>query len=157
MTDRVSVTMTFGGDLPRCLIQAFATIITDYDMTDLLGSAVDPNAVRDDRALELAGSEITGGSLEELEDFCVAHRLPFMRWCDAYPGGWEAERLVYHGSGDPRAYLSSGSGTPVITAPQLRTLTSYAAVKAYFASAEPPIPPFRIMPALSDRGAAATT
>ena len=51
---------------------------TDYALTDLLGNAVGLNAVRDDQALELAGSEIAGGSLEELEDFCVAHRLPFM-------------------------------------------------------------------------------
>jgi len=152
MADRVSVTITIGGDLPRAELDAFCAAVDAYAMSDPGEAPFDRAMITGDAPLELTGHEIAWGRLDELEDFCTAHALPFTRWCDAYPGSWEAERLVHDGTAEPRSYTVTTNDVLVMPAPKLRSLGSFSAAEAYFASAERTIPPLRIIGPETDHG-----
>lgn len=145
MADRVSVTIKIGGPLPSALLDEFCAIAEAYALSSLDGALFDPSMITGAEPLELGAHEVAWGRLDDLEAFCMASGLRFARWCDVCPGAWEAERLVFDGTGEPRSYMVTSNDVVVITAPEARSLGSLAAIDAYFASADADIPPLQIV------------
>lgn len=141
MGDRVSASIKLGGMLPSdksdelwCLIVAEG-LSTEWD-----GEPFTADQIPEGAPLELFAHEVTGGSFDDLEAFCVEHALPFVRWCDGYPGSWSAERMVFDGSGEPRSYAVNDSDRVVIGLEEIRAIGSFEAIELHFASAELNIP-----------------
>jgi hypothetical protein len=143
MADRVSAHIRIGGTLARSDVDAFLDAVTQERASiDGEGGALDLSNLSRTEPLELFVHEAVGGRLETLESFCIDHRLPFVRWCDGYPGGWDAERLVYNPGFEPLSFAVTQSDAAVVTAGQVRELGSFEAIEAYLAAAELVLPLF---------------
>ncbi len=142
MADRVSASIRFGGALPRVLFPKLLAIIANERLsTDYGGEPFEPHEIPIDSPLELMDNEVAWGSFGELEAFCIEQSLPFQRWSGAYPGSFEAERLVFDGAGQTRYYTATDSDAVIITESEAKSLGSFDAIEAYFASANITIPP----------------
>jgi len=145
MADRVSASIRIGGVLARADLPALSSIVaeerlsTDWDGSDFIESVIPA-----DGPLELMANEVAWGRFELLEQFCVTHCLPFVRWSGGYVGSWEAERVVFDGAGDQRSFTVTESDQVVITRGEARHLGTIEAIHAYFASADPCLPPLTI-------------
>ncbi len=142
MADRVSVTIRIGGVLPRVHLAEFIAAVEEEALTDPLGEYFTEALITSLAPLELSANDVAWGRLEALEAFCLAHGLPFERWCGSYPGSWEAERVVFDGTTEPRSYTVTENDIVVVTEPEVRSLGSLDAVLAYLRSARPCLPPF---------------
>lgn len=91
--------------------------------------------------LALFDEECAWGQFDELEAFCVEHRLPFLRWAGGYPGEWSPERLVFRGDGKPDSYMVDESDNVVIDRRMIVEFGSVAAALGYFDAAEYDVPP----------------
>ena len=145
MSDRVSVTIRIGGRLPRELLVQLVDAIDAEGLTDPLGDIFDPSAIDGAQPLELTANEVAWGRLDILEAFCLDHALPFERWCASYPGGWEAERLVFDGASETRSYTATDNDLIVVTEADLRSFASIEAVRCYVASASIPLAPLTLV------------
>lgn len=145
MADRVSVSITLGGTLPAAQLKAFAQVIQSERLsTEWDGTPFERADLVADEPLKLMAHEVAGGMLDELEPFCVEHGLAFARWADAYPGGWRAERLVFTGIGEPVSYSADGEDHILIDRDTVDRLGTIEAIRAHFAAADFPVPPFRV-------------
>jgi hypothetical protein len=151
MADRVSVTIKIGGTVKPPHRDQFLKLIESYALTTFEDDPFDPAALPLEGPLELAGTEIAWGRLDNLEAFCIEHGLAFARWCDSCPGAWEAERLVFDGTGEPRSYTATTNDVLVITAPEVRSLGSMAAIEAWLTSGEPKLPGLTLRPPQGER------
>lgn len=145
MADRVSVTIRIGGGLSRIKLADLVAIIESYALTDWLGEYFHLDRITGLEPLELGANEVAWGRLGDLEDFCVANGLPFQRWCGSYPGGWEAERLVFDGLTELRSYTVTDNDIVVVTEPEVRSLGTFGAIGAYLQSASLELPPLTIV------------
>lgn len=145
MADRVSVTIRIGGSLPRAKLAEFIAAIEFHALTDWLGEHFHLDRITGLEPLELGANEVAWGRLGDLEDFCVANELPFQRWCGSYPGSWEAERIMFDGTADPRSYTVTDNDIVVVTESEVRSLGSFEAVSAYLQSARLELPPLTIV------------
>ena len=142
MADRVSVSITIGGELPASLLAELALIIESERIgIDWEGTPFDPAALPQDDALRLKAHEVAWARFEDLEAFCVENGLPFARWSGAYPGQWGAERTVFTGSGEPQCYAADEDDYVLIGRCTVERLGSIEAIIAYFDAADFPIPP----------------
>lgn len=145
MADRVSASITLGGALPRARLEDLVSITCAEGLsTQWDGPEFRATDIPAGEPLTLMAHQVPWGRFEELEAFCVEHGLRFSRWCEAYPGGWDGERMVFDGSGEPRSYRVTESDTVVVTLYEIRTMGAMDAVEAHFASAEVTIPPLTI-------------
>lgn len=147
MADRVPASIRIGGTLPRMHLSALVAEIEAESLVDALGEFFRLDHITGTDPLELHANEVAWGRFEDLEAFCVIHRLPFTRWSGSCPGSFEAERMVFDGSSDPRYYTVTENDVVVVTASEVRSLGSTDAVLAYLASADPKLPPLTIMDA----------
>lgn len=145
MADRVSVTIRIGGVLPWAKLAEFVAAVEAESLTDHLGEYFSLHQITGFEPLDLAANEVAWGRLETLEAFCVEHRLPFVRWCGCYPGGWEAERVVFDGAAEPRSYTVTENDLVVVTEQDIRSLGTIEAVLAYFLSATLALPPLTLI------------
>ncbi len=145
MADRVSVTIRIGGTLPKIHLPTFLKAIEEEALINPLGEYFTFEQITGDEPVDLGANEVAWGRLEVLEAFCFEHRLPFARWCGSYPGGWEAERVVYDGTSEPRSYTVTENDIVVVTEPEIRSLGSLDAVLAYLQSASPTMPAFTVI------------
>jgi hypothetical protein len=145
MADRVSVTIRIGGSLPRAKLAEFIAVIESYALTDWLGEYFHLDRITGLEPLELGAHEVAWGRLDDLEDFCVANGLPFQRWCGSYAGSWEAERIMFDGTADPRSYTVTENDIVVVTEPEVRSLGTFEAIGAYLQSASLELPPLTII------------
>ena len=77
MGDRASVHISIGGKLLRVHLEALAAHVADYDLrVDWDGEPFDPEAITEGEPLELYGTELNGGLIDEIDTFCVRHGLP---------------------------------------------------------------------------------
>ncbi len=145
MSDCVPAAIRIGGILLPAEIAAFTAIVARERLTRPEGAPFVIAEISGREPIDLVCDAAICGSLDEIEAFCIAHRLPFRRWCGALPGLWEAERLVYDGRSEPRVYMATDSDLLVATEAEVRSLGSIEAVRAYFCSGDPCIPPFAIL------------
>ena len=144
MADRVSATITLGGDIPIDQLPDLAAIINgeglsmDWDGEDFTLSQLVP-----DRSLRLMAHEVSWGRFEELEAFCLFEHLPFVRWSGAYPGQWGAERVVFTGSGEPISFASDEEDRILIDRETIDRLGTMEAIRGHFAAADFVVPALR--------------
>lgn len=147
MANRVSATIEIGGLLPADLIDAFVAIVQAEGLsTEWEGAPIQRSDVRDGPFLRLMDHEVALGEFEYLERFCHEHGLPYARWCDGYGGEWGPQRVVYTGTGDAVTYSATEDDQIVVDQEVIAELGSMAAIDAYFAAANFPVPALRIDP-----------
>lgn len=145
MADRVPATIRLGGALPRALLPDLLDILSAEALTTEDGGAFEEDHIPADAAIEFSASEVSWGRFEQLEDFCLEHHLPFVRWCGTYPGGWTAERLVYDGIDEPVSFTATDNDLVVITEQDARALECFEAIEMHFAQANFLVPPLIIL------------
>jgi hypothetical protein len=145
MSDIVCVTMHIGGMLLPAEIPAFIDLVAREGLVGDDGAPFTAEHISGRAAVELHANQVPWRPLDHLETYCIAHRLPFRRWCSASPGRWEADRLVYDGRGEPRSYNVTDDDVVLLTEPEIRSLGSIAAIRAYLCSAQPCLPPLGVL------------
>src|SRR3546814_1674301 len=96
------------------------------------------------KPLDLYAHEVIGGRFEELEDTCVALKLPFVRSCDGYPGEWDPERVVFTGEGEPTSYPADEAGHVVMNRGTAERLGSHVAIIGWFDAGDFRVPPLTV-------------
>ncbi len=145
MADRVSATITIGGNLRGEQLLDLAAIINgeglsiDWDSEDFTLSQLVPGT-----SLTLMAHEVAWGRFEDLEAFCAVEHLPFVRWSGAYSGQWGAERVVFTGDGDATSFTADEEDRILIGEETVEQLGTFEAVRAHFAAAAFTVPPLCI-------------
>lgn len=148
MGDRASCSITIGGDLPPVhLDQLLALIETNGLTVDWGGEPFNLGAHPVATPLELFADEINGGSIDDLEAFCVAHGLLFRRVSGGCLGAFNPEIVVFFDADDgEQCFDADDNGRLVMTAGTILEATSLAELQARAAYAMREIPPFIIIP-----------
>lgn len=145
MADRVNASIRLGGTLTQDLLARFIAIIVDEGLsTDWDAAGFDEDDIPENEPLELVARDVAWGRFVQLEAFCVAQGLLFASWCEGFSGSWEAERVVFDGTSEPRSYLVTGSDTLVLPFPEIRALGTLEAIEGHFRTANVTIPPLRV-------------
>lgn len=145
MADRVSVSITIGGDLAAWLRDAFIETITDEGLfTEWDGPTFDAGQFVQGEPLRLCAHDVAWGRLDDLEGFCLVHHLPFVRWSGGYGGSFGPERVVFTGCGDLRRFAADEEDTVLVCRATVDRLGSYAAILAHFHAADFVVPPLRL-------------
>lgn len=146
MADRVSASITIGGDLPAALLPELLDLITFEGLsTDWDGEPFGAAQLPTDEPLRLMAHEVAWGRFEQLEAFCIKHNLPFARWSGAYAGQWGAERTVFTGSGEPYGYAADEDDYILIGRCTVERLGTIGAVLGHFDAADFTVPPLSIV------------
>ncbi|WP_420143997.1 hypothetical protein [Sphingobium sp.] len=147
MVDRVSLSITLGGDLPVALrgdlvghIQAEGLAL-DYD-----ADAFTANDFPTDAPLSLYAHEVAWGRVDLVEGFCAVHGLPYVRWSGGSAAQFGPERAVFTGSGEVRLFAADEDDEVVMTMDRAMSLGSYEAIMAYFMAGDLSVPPLRFLP-----------
>lgn len=147
MADRVSATITLGGDITAArfaelveLIQAEALSI-DWNEETFDASQVVPG-----EPLHLCAHEVAWGTFNDLETWCREHQVPYVRWSGGYGCEWGAERVVFTGDGEPASYDADESDRIFVDRATVERLGSVEAILARFDAADFALPPFAVAP-----------
>lgn len=136
MADRSPVQISIGGKIPIASIpDLIAMIALDHALT--LGSEepVDESHFVTGQLLELAIVEAAGGLAENIEDFCVQHRIAFVRNSDGCRASYGAHRVVFDGCDSPRTYSLSDPDQVMLSHSLFVSLGTFEAVGAWFEEA----------------------
>lgn len=80
MADRVSASIEIGGEIAADRFADLVDIAANHQLAlEWDGPAFDGNDLMPGASLALFAHEVTGGQFDDLENFCVAHALPFVR------------------------------------------------------------------------------
>ena len=145
MADRVSASITLGGTIAPSAYAELADVIAAENLsTEWDGEPFTPDQRSEGETLRLVAHEVAWGRFENLEAWCVEHRVPFARWSGAYGGQWGAERVVFTGEGEPISYAANEDDRILIDRDSAELLGSMEAILAYFDAADAVIPPLAI-------------
>lgn len=145
MADRVSASITIGGTLPAAELPDFlAAVDAEALSTEWDGAPFTADQLPENGSLMLMAHEVAWGEFEELEAFCIEHRLPFARWWGACADLWSAGRVVFTGSGESRSFIADEDDRVLIDRGTIEQLGSIDAVLAHFDAADFAIPPLLI-------------
>ena len=145
MADRVSASITLGGTVSPTAYAELADVIASENLsTEWDGDPFAPDQRTDGEPLRLVAHEVAWGRFEELEAWCVEHRMPFARWSGAYGGEWGAERVVFTGAGEPISYAADEDDRVMIDRDTAERLGSLDAILAHFDAANVEMPPLVI-------------
>lgn len=143
MGDRAHVHITIGGELPREHLEEFAMRVADYDLrVEWDGEPFNPKALPEDEPLELFGMELNGGAVNDVDEFCIDHGLPFHRWSGGCPGAFLPEIVVFDGHGRPRDFTASDDGEVLFTPSEITAFKRMRDLRRAIARAEIIVPPF---------------
>lgn len=153
MADRVSASITIGGKIRAELVEALVDAINEEGLSfEYDGGPITADEIAFGEPLELFATQVAWGAFDTLEDFCRAHDLPYSRWYEACAGAWGSGRSIYRGDANTSTcllvdeYDASEHGHILIDAATARTLGSYEAIIAYFATADFAVPSIEIIP-----------
>ena len=142
MADRVSASITLGGTIAPSAYAELADVIAAENLsTEWDGDPFTPDQRTEGETLRLVAHEVAWGRFEELEAWCVEHRVPFARWSGAYGGQWGAERVVFTGVGEPYSYAADEDDRVVIHRDTAERLGSIDAIRSHFDAADFEVPP----------------
>lgn len=140
MGDRVSVSITIGGHLPAKLVDDFVSVLqVERLSTEWGGELFDHNQFPKDEPLRLFAQEVLNGEVVDVEDFCCANDLPYIRWSGA-SASFDAEVVVWTGQGERHSFTADDNQNVVLSADEARELGSYEAILEHFRNGayEPP-------------------
>jgi hypothetical protein len=153
MADRVSASITIGGTLDAAGFDDLAEIIASEGLAiEWDGEPFEPHHHVAGEPLKLFAHEVAGGSFDDLEAWCLAQQLPFVRWCGGYSGQWGPERVVAVGDGTAISYTATEDDEVVTGRAQIEALGSFEAVLAHFDAAEFSVPPLVVCGATTALG-----
>ncbi|MEI4507370.1 hypothetical protein WBQ88_17000 [Sphingopyxis sp. CCNWLW253] len=142
MADRVPASILIGGEISSAVFAELIRIIAFEGLSPEWGGEPFDVASRVvGEPLALFDESCAWGKIDNLEAFCVAHGLPFVRWSGSYPGEWSPERLIFRGTGTVDSYMIDESDRVLIDRRVLSDLGSIEAALAYFEAAEFEVPP----------------
>lgn len=142
MADRVSASIVIGGLLDAAEYGQLAEIIAAEGLAiEWDGELFEPRHRVEGEPLRLFAHEVTGGSFDDLETWCLAHQLTFVRWCGGYSGQGGPERVVAPGDGTSASYAVCEDDEVVVSRGTIEKLGTLAAVDAHFDAAEFAVPP----------------
>lgn len=146
MANRVSVSITIGGDLDAVQRDRLVELIAfDGLSTEWEGPAFDAAQMPAEGPLIVCAHEVAWGMLPDLEAFCVAQHLPFALWYGSYPGEWSAGRTVFKGDGEPESHTCDEEDRVLIDRESVEHLGSVEAILAHFDAADFVVPPLRVI------------
>lgn len=141
MADRVPASIRIGGQMSRAVFAEFVLAITSDGLSLEWGGAPFEAEQRvAGEPLELFDDSCAWGKIDNLEAFCVAHGLPFVRWAGSCPGEWSCERLVFRGAGTVDSYMVDESDRVLLDRRLLEDFGSLELAYAYFDAAELVVP-----------------
>lgn len=145
MGDRAPVHITIGGTMPREALADFAVIADSYDLrVEWDGEPFDPAAIVEGEPLELYGTELNGGQIPDIDEFCAQHGLVFRRWSGGCLGAFLPEIVVFDGSGPMRDYTASEDEYLLFPPSWINSFTRLRELKRAMAQAEITVPPLVI-------------
>jgi hypothetical protein len=133
MADRASGSIYIGGSLPRWKLPDLLHAIslegawTDFDEAPFEEKDFEPG-----RPLHVVRHELAWGVFETLEAFCQEQGLSYIRWSEACPGAFGAERVVYAGEDEPKSFDVNEEGDLIMTLHAIRRLVTLDAIEAHF-------------------------
>lgn len=137
MTNRVSASIRIGGSLSAAVFAELVSLIQDEDLAiEWDGEAFAPQHRVIGAPLQLYAHEVAGGRFTRLERWCCDKHLPFARWSGACQGEWSAERIVYSGTGLPKAYSADEEDHILMNRAVAEQLGSFEAILAWFDAAD---------------------
>ena len=111
----MSASITIGGTIDAEIYQDLDLCIAGEDLsTKWDGPIFAPQHRQEGVSLRLFTQEVAWGRFKELEAFCVATGIAFVRWSDAYPGQWDRERVVHRGDGEFHSQVVDGDDVVMI-------------------------------------------
>jgi hypothetical protein len=150
MADRVSASIMIGGALYASAFAELAELIAAERLAvEWDGDPFEREHRIDGEPLRLFAHEVAGGRFEEIEDWCIMHRVPFVRWCGGYSGQWGPERVVAIGDGKAVSYAVTEDDEVVISRSIITALGSLDAIFAHFDAAEFVVPALVVADAAS--------
>lgn len=142
MANRVPASILIGGLVTPDLFSALVEKIQFEGLAVQWGGEIfDASHRIVGEPLALFDEECAWGQFDQLEAFCVEHKLPFIRWAGGYPGEWSPERLIFRSDGQPDSYMVDESDNVVVDRRMIVELGSFEAALGYFEAAEFEIPP----------------
>lgn len=141
MGDRVSVTITIGGILAAARTDDFVAVVQAARLTtEWDGEPFDNTQFPDDGPLRLYAQGVRNGEIPDVEDFCCANDLPFVRWSGGASGAFAPEIVIWTGQGERHSFGADEDGAIVMSADEARDLGSYEAISKHFQDGtyEPP-------------------
>jgi hypothetical protein len=155
MADRCSASIVIGGTLPTEHLGEFIALIRDEGLAvDYDGPEFAPGDIVSGEPLMLCAHEVSWGTFNVLEPFCVTHNLAYSRWNGACSGVWGCGRSVYRGDAATREgkpmidEYDVSEDDQILMGEQLaRSLGSFEAILEHFAHADFTLPPLVVTPA----------
>ena len=158
MADRVSVTMSLGGTLPRNLLVDLEQAIAEDDAsTDWEGTAFSRELLTREEPLVLMACEVAWGRFEAIEQFCLVYGLPFVRWSGGCTGSFPPERIVFTGSGDLHYFTASEDDEILISKEDVDRLATIEAIRAHFGKAAFTVPALILADCVADQSEGSRT
>jgi hypothetical protein len=102
-------------------------------------------SIAEGRSLELYGTELNGGQITDVDEFCIAHDLTFYRWSGGCPGAFLPEIVIYDGTGLLRDYTASEDEVVLFAPSEIQAFMRLRDLKRAIADAEIMIPPFELV------------
>ena len=145
MADRVFASIELGGVLTAAQLDELTQLVNDECLsTEWDGEPFDPSQLTPGEPLQLHAHEVAWGMFEELETWCRAHHVPYIRWSGGYGCEWGAERVVFDGADEPRSYDADENDRVFVDRATVERLGSVEAILAHFDAAEFALPPLAI-------------
>jgi hypothetical protein len=142
MSDRVSASISIGGNLPRSLHPEFIEIIQSEGLrTDWDGAEFTPEYLIEGKPLDLMAYDVAWGQFDMLEQYCVDHKLAYRRSSGGFSDSFGPERIVFDGVKGPLNYDTNDDDMVVLLEATIKYLGSMEAIAAYIADADIIVPP----------------
>lgn len=142
MSDRVSASIIIGGAVSAADFPILAQMVAGESLsTHWDGPWFTPGDFTPGRPLWVKARDVLGGRFDELEAWCVAHGLSFVRWSGASPGSWTPGRVVFTGRGEPTYFPLDEDDGVLIDEQTFERLGDVDAVRAWFDLAAFSVPP----------------
>lgn len=150
MADRVSVSITIGGKLPAALLDELIGKANNHGLSlEWAGEPLAADDLQPGEPLTLHAHEVSNGQVDEVEDFCCAHDLPFVRWSGGAPGAFPAEIVVWQGVGDRRVFTADEHEKVVLTTDEAAEIVTLDDLREHFTTGGYLPPAFEVIPAIA--------
>jgi len=145
MADRVSASITIGGNVTQCQFDQLTVLISDEGLAiDWDSEPFTSDQRVEGEALQLCAYDVPWGMFEALEQYCCGNNIAYTRWCGACPGSFGAERIVYDGKSGPLNYDVNDDDLIMLSVQTIEQLGSIRAIRAYLKPAAFEVPPLVI-------------
>lgn len=142
MADRVSASITIGGNVTQAQFAELTVMIEAHDLrTEWDGEVFTPDQIAQGKPLTLHALETPWGMFDDLEQYCCDNGIPYIRWSSGCAGSFGRERVVYDGTNGLLNYDVDDDNSIVLHGHTIKQLGSMRAIRAYLKASEIRLPP----------------